>query len=244
MNKKKVIESINPLFLKGIAHRGLHDNKEVTENSLNAFKAAKDESMAFELDVHLTKDDVMVVIHDSTLLRVTGKEGIVEDLTYEELQRDYRLLDGEKIPTLKEVLDQTCEVVPIVIELKVFRKNYKPLALKLKEELKDIKDKKNFMIISFDPRGLICFGKCGFIRSLLVTYDKKYRPLYHARRLFESLDIDQRFFKEVKSSRRYKRHHLVNCWTVETLDDLAYDLEYADTVTFQYIDPNKVKSVL
>ena len=52
MNKNKLISKINPLFLKGIAHRGLHNNK-YTENGLNAFKNALDYNVAIELDVHL-----------------------------------------------------------------------------------------------------------------------------------------------------------------------------------------------
>ena len=59
------------------------------------------------------------------------------------IKTNYRLKDNEEIPTLKEVLALVKEQVPIVLELKVFRKNYVPLSQKVKEELKVIKDKRN-----------------------------------------------------------------------------------------------------
>ena len=51
MTKKKCLSKINPVFLQGIAHRGLH-NKEFTENGLKAFQNAIDHGVAFEFDIH------------------------------------------------------------------------------------------------------------------------------------------------------------------------------------------------
>ena len=72
MKKEKVLKKMNLLFLKGICHRGLHNDKFI-ENGMLAFKNALDNNMALELDIHLTKDNELVVIHDSELKRVTGK---------------------------------------------------------------------------------------------------------------------------------------------------------------------------
>ena len=54
--------------LKGwaYAHRGLHGNG-LPENSMAAFKAALDGGYGIELDIHLTKDGDLAVIHDSSL---------------------------------------------------------------------------------------------------------------------------------------------------------------------------------
>ena len=153
MRKQKALSKINPVFLNGIAHRGLH-NEKFTENGLKAFQNAIDHGVAFEFDIHLTKDNELVVCHDENLKRTTGKEGIIEDLTLKEIKDNYKLLDGGEIPTLQEVFDLNKERVPMVIELKVFRKNYKELAAKSIEMFKQIKDKKNALIISFDPRSL------------------------------------------------------------------------------------------
>ena len=99
MKKAVALSRINPVFLNGIAHRGLH-NKEFTENGMKAFKNAIDHGVAFEYDIHLTKDGELVVCHDENLVRTTGKDGIIEDLTLKEIKENYRLLDGGEIPTL------------------------------------------------------------------------------------------------------------------------------------------------
>jgi hypothetical protein len=87
------------------AHRGLHDlDAGIPENSLPAFCRAREMGYGAELDVHLTADDRLVVIHDSDLTRLCGTSRIVEDLTLDAL-RDLRLSGTEQtIPTLEEVL--------------------------------------------------------------------------------------------------------------------------------------------
>ena len=240
MNKKRFIAKSDPRFLYGIAHRGLH-NEKFTENGLNAFKNAIEHDLAFEFDIHLTKDNQLIVCHDENLKRTTGKEGIIEDLTLSEIRSNYHLLDGGVIPTLQDVLDLNSEQVPLVIELKVFRKNYKPLAKKAIEELKQIKDKSKVMIISFDPRSLWPFAHKGFLRSLLVAKSDEYT--WPFRFTVESVDLEQVFLSEKRVQRYYKRH-FVNVWTIEKEEQLDSVLPYVDTVTFQYLDPALVKNKL
>ena len=76
MTKKKVLSKINPLLLQGIAHRGLHNDK-YTENGMNAFGNAVRHGYPIELDIHLTKDNELVVCHDEDLKRTTGTSGII-----------------------------------------------------------------------------------------------------------------------------------------------------------------------
>lgn len=240
MKKVDVLKRVNPLFLKGIAHRGLH-NEKYTENGMLAFKNAIDNNVSFELDVHLTKDNDLIVCHDSELKRTTGKEGIIEDLTVEEIKKNYMLLDGSEIPTLKEVMELNNEQVPMVIELKVYRKNYKPLSKRLIKELENIKDKKNYMLISFDPRGLVQMKKTGIVRQLLVWKDKEWTFCF--RHFFESLDLDYRMIEE-KRVQKYYKNHIVNVWTIESIEQLKTVSKYIDTATFQYIAPKEVKEIL
>ena len=240
MNKKKAISKINPVFLKGIAHRGLHNDK-FTENGMNAFKNAIDHGVAFEFDIHLTKDGELIVCHDENLVRTTGKEGIIEDLTSQEIRENYRLLDGGVVPTLQEVFDLNQEKVPMVIELKVFRKNYKPLAAKCKEAFKAIKDKRNALIISFDPRSLWPLKKMGFIRSLLVAKSDEYTWFF--RNTVESVDLDSKLFEE-KRVLRYIKNHFTNVWTIENEEQLNKFAPLVDTVTYQYIDNLIVEKAL
>ena len=64
------------------AHRGLHDPAQgVPENSMAAFRRARAFQCGIELDVHLTKDGRLAVIHDKSLLRTAGADVIIEQLT-------------------------------------------------------------------------------------------------------------------------------------------------------------------
>jgi len=72
---------------------------------------------AVEIDVHLSKDKEIVVMHDSTVDRTTDGTGPVCSFTVDELKK----LDagkGQRIPTLQEVIDFIDNKVELVIELK------------------------------------------------------------------------------------------------------------------------------
>ena len=131
------------------AHRGLHD-AEKPENSMAAFRAALEKGYGIELDVHLLKDGNLAVIHDSKLMRTTGRAGKVEDLTTEALA-DYRL-EGtqETIPTFRQVLDLFAGKAPLIVELKTDGSNYP----KLTEAVCQMMDTYQgaFCLESFDPR--------------------------------------------------------------------------------------------
>lgn len=102
------------------AHRGLHDSEAgIPENSLAAFRRAVDRGFGAELDVHLTADGRLAVIHDGSLLRTAGADVPVGRLTAAELG-GYRL-EGtdEPIPLLDEVLPLFAGRTPLIVELKV-----------------------------------------------------------------------------------------------------------------------------
>lgn len=237
MKKEEIIKSINPLFLNGVAHRGYH-NEQYTENGFGAFKNAIDNNFAFELDVHLTKDEKLIVSHDASLKRTTGKEGIIEELTLEEIKSNYHLLDGSEVPTLEEVFELTKENVPIVVELKPYTKtkNYKILALKVMDALKEIKDKKNIILISFYPQCLLPFKDSGFIRCLLV--DRKNSWIFALRHFFEGVDLEWQLLKEEKYQ-KVKHNKLAMCWTIENKQDYNEIKDFTDSVTFQHFDITK-----
>ena len=104
-------------------HRGASGH--APENTLEAFRLAMDMGAdGFELDVHLSKDGQLVVIHDETVDRTTDGTGLVRDLTLEQLKAldasngmdAYR---GAKIPTLGEVFDLVRDTHHIVnVEIK------------------------------------------------------------------------------------------------------------------------------
>ena len=92
------------------AHRGF--SSIYPENTLSAFKAAIDSGAdGIETDIHLSRDGVIVITHDENIKRVSNGEGMVKDMSYEELLKyDFgswknKRFKGEKIPTLLELLD-------------------------------------------------------------------------------------------------------------------------------------------
>jgi glycerophosphoryl diester phosphodiesterase len=108
-----------PRIPEAIAHRGVRDR--YPENSLPAFIAAIDEGAdAVELDVHATRDEVVVVHHDPYLSReptspLAGRA--ISALDYDDLST-FELQPGVFLPTLDEVLDAIVPRVKIYIEIK------------------------------------------------------------------------------------------------------------------------------
>lgn len=99
-----------------IAHRGASAYEP--ENTLRAFaRAIEMEATLIELDVHLSRDRELVVIHDADLSRTTTGTGRVSELTLDEIRRFDAGL-GEHVPTLGEVIDLVRGQVQLYIELK------------------------------------------------------------------------------------------------------------------------------
>lgn len=141
--------------LQGVryAHRGFHDKPSVPENSLPAFRRAAEAGYGAELDVHLTKDGRLAVVHDSDLTRVCGRSGIVEDLTAAELSQ-YRLEGTEEtIPFLEEVLPLFEGRTSLVVEIKPSRDNHDILTQAAMECLDRFRT--DYCMESFDPRVLV-----------------------------------------------------------------------------------------
>lgn len=133
---------------RAYAHRGLH-GAGVPENSLEAFRLAKEAGYGVELDVHLLKDGNLAVFHDATLVRMTGAEGRIVDLTTDEL-KNYRLEGTEQtIPTFSEVLKLFDGKVPLIVELKEVG-NCAALCEKACEMLDSYSGA--YCLESFDPR--------------------------------------------------------------------------------------------
>ncbi|MDP9409038.1 MAG: glycerophosphodiester phosphodiesterase [Actinomycetota bacterium] len=128
-----------------IGHRGAAGLEP--ENTLRSFRRAVEEGAdVLEIDLRLTRDGHLVVLHDYTVDRTTNGTGPVHGLTLAEVQR----LDGglgEKVPTFREALGAA--TLPIHAELKV-REVAEPLARLLLDE--DVDER--VTPISFDPEAL------------------------------------------------------------------------------------------
>jgi glycerophosphoryl diester phosphodiesterase len=102
--------------MKVIAHRGAV--KEALENSYTAYDlAVKAGADRLELDVHLTADREIIVMHDHDLNRTAGINCQIADLTRAELQQ-FNLKNGDPVPFLDEVIDRYLDQIEINIEMK------------------------------------------------------------------------------------------------------------------------------
>ena len=119
-----------------IAHRGA--SRDAPENTLAAVRLAwQRKADAVEIDVHLSKDRRVVVLHDATTRRTAGQGGKVADQTLAQLRR----LDvgqhksakwaGERIPTVEEVLATVPKGKRLFVEIKCSRAVLAPLAAAL-----------------------------------------------------------------------------------------------------------------
>ena len=101
-----------------IGHRGARGYE--AENTLSSFQKAIDLKVdAIELDVHLSSDGELMVIHDETVDRTTNGKGEVNQFTKAELQ-SFSIESNSTIPTLEEVFDLVNRQCLINIELKTF----------------------------------------------------------------------------------------------------------------------------
>ena len=227
-----------------IAHRGLH-NDEFPENSLGAFQNSIVNGYPIELDVHIISDGTLVVFHDDSLSRMTGKDGYLKNLTKSDLE-NYHLADTEyTIPTFEDVLTLIDGKVPLLIEVKNTNK-VGALETKLLEMLRAYKGE--YAIESFNPYVLEWFKKnapdilrgqlAGFFKGEKLAFIKRFalkrmvlnkiaKPDFIA---YEASRLPNRFVK------KYKSLPLI-AWTVRSQKEYMKVVQYCDNVIFENFEP-------
>ena len=221
-----------------IAHRGLHKNKMIPENSMLAFKAAIEKNYAIEFDINITKDNQIVVFHDDDLNRLCNKKENIEDVSYDFL-KDLNLYESnEKIPLLKELLDEVAGKIPLIIEIKK-HKNIGLLENILLEMLKEYKGE--YFICSFEKDILLWLEKNkpkeirGLIFESLPIKFKKYEKIAFLYKYFKSkADFISLEDKLIDSS-------IYDFCKKKELDILVWTIK--DKKSFQNID-KKVSAVI
>lgn len=104
-------------------HRGYP--AKFPENSLSGFSYAIDHAIdGLEFDVHLTKDNIPVIMHDEKINRTTNGHGKIRQYTFDELQQ-FQLSNGETIPSLEQLLQLVAQRrVYLNLEFKTDRVHY------------------------------------------------------------------------------------------------------------------------
>jgi glycerophosphoryl diester phosphodiesterase len=210
------------------AHRGAC--KQAPENTVPAFVLAADLGAdGIELDVQLSKDGVIVVIHDFQLDATTDGSGPVRDRTLAELKE----LDagagfdpafaGERIPTLQEVIDAVGHRLLLNIELKArgVRDDGLAAAVVSVVERNDLAGR--VILSSFNPLTLRRAGRLnpGIPLGLLYAPDMPLflrRPWLRRGILLDALHpyhslVDAAYIKWAK-----KQGYRVNVWTVDDIE--------------------------
>lgn len=131
-----------------IAHRGLHSH-DAPENSLAAYQAAIDLGVAIELDVRLTADRQLFIMHDRNTKRMTGTSGVISRQPAAALTKLKLAGTTQSPPLLRDVLNLVKGQVPLLIELKYPGVPKEICSLVIKE-LSGYKGA--FALESFDPR--------------------------------------------------------------------------------------------
>ncbi|UUF15924.1 MULTISPECIES: glycerophosphodiester phosphodiesterase [Flavobacterium] len=203
-----------------IAHRGAKAYEP--ENTLQAFqKALNLNSDGIELDVHLSSDEHIIVIHDETIDRTTNGKGLVNNFTLAELKSF--LIDGKyQIPTLNEVFDLIDKKCLINIELKGLGTPSKVVSL-IKEYISE-KDwnYNHFIVSSFDWNMLEETSKLNpKIAIGVLTEENLDTALAFAEKIkAKAINPDFHLLNPENVSKIQEKRFLVFPWTVNSKEDI------------------------
>ncbi|MBL7047785.1 MAG: glycerophosphodiester phosphodiesterase [Candidatus Marinimicrobia bacterium] len=154
-----------------IGHRGACGYEP--ENTLISFKKAIDLGVdMIELDVHLTRDKEVIVMHDETLDRTTNGKGRLRDKNLSEI-KSYTTKDKKQpIPTLQEVIDVVKGKTEINIEIKL-----EDTAVEVLEIVKKNGIENDVVVSSNYPKSLQVVKKMNpNVRTALLYYATKTGP--------------------------------------------------------------------
>ncbi|QNQ81006.1 glycerophosphodiester phosphodiesterase [Lactobacillus sp. PV034] len=138
-----------------IAHRGDNEEGKYVEHSYQAYdRAAAGGADYLELDIHQTKDGVLVVSHDDNLSRVFGVDKVITLTDYKDL-KNYRNRANEPLHTLEEVFERYRSVPKLKFMIETKNKTKK---IGMEPELVDLIQKYHFtdrvLIESFSIQSL------------------------------------------------------------------------------------------
>lgn len=220
---------------KLIAHRGLHD-KDTPENSMGALKKALEKDIAIEFDVHLLKDNKIVVFHDNNLKRMTGIDKKINELSYDEI-KDIKLANSdEKIPLLEDVLKLVNGKVLLDIEIKCDHEKYK-LEDALIDVLKDYTGK--IVLKSFDYKTVKYLKKKTSYKVGLLIKNLEGKNINKVDRYLLKSNLFLKYIKpdfiacdyrilDYKNIKRFRTKNPIFTWTIKDKNILEQVKDKAD----------------
>lgn len=214
---------------KIFAHRGF--SGKYPENTILAFKKAIEaRADGIELDVQLTKDGEVVIIHDETIDRTTNGKGFVVDYTYEEISKfdasyTFKDMGFNPIPTLREYFELVKDLDIVTnIELKTGVNEYLGIEKKVLDLILEYNLEKKVIISSFNHFSVIRMRdlapqlKYGFLSEDWLIDAGKYVhshgiQCYHPR-------YNNLIPEVIEELRKYGLE--INTWTVNSEKDMRY----------------------
>jgi glycerophosphoryl diester phosphodiesterase len=196
------------MFLK-VGHRGAKAYE--TENTLESFrKAIELGANAIELDVRISGDSKLIVIHDDNLKKVFGKDVQIKESTLEELKK----LTDNRIVTFDEALrfiDRKVE--KILVELKDTGYERDVLDVIRKEKLED-----RVIVVSFHEEALAHVRELDKKIETGLIYTKFKKPIEAALKLNAQYLVPlYRFVHRRDIAKAHKSNLKVIVWTVNTI---------------------------
>ncbi len=218
-----------------IAHRGA--SAYAPENTLSAIlKAIELKSKYIEVDVHMSKDGEIVVIHDQTVDRTSSGSGRV----YEKSLRGLKELDfgswfgpdfkGEKIPTLREVLAVIPQGYTLIIELKDEGEIYNNIKKKIIKQVKEYNLENQVILKSFSFKILNTFEAlapeierlyCTFGGNSWITLDNflRFKSIFEGSQ-FSYLQVHKFFLGTSLIKQSHQRGIKIIVWDVHDQDTI------------------------
>ena len=230
-----------------IAHRGF--SGAAPENTLAAFrKAIEIGSDMIELDIQLSKDGKILVLHDETLEDTTDGKGKVVDHTLQELKKldagsRFRAeFSGERIPTLREVLDLAKGRVLVNIEIKNPDHGQYPITELANKALKEVKKAgmtDQVIFSSFNPISLDYIGKTEPQARVAFLYHRPWNslPELTGGREYRVLNLHNIHLTREKVGRIRKEGIKLNVYTVNSKAELEQFVNWGvDGIITNYPD--------
>ncbi len=235
-----LISITNKAQTKVIAHRGF--SEIAPENTLIAFqKAIEIGADYYELDVHQTKDDVLVVIHDNTVNRTSSndKTGKISELNFSDVlcvrvgnsKKFDKKFSDVKIPTLKEALELAKGKAKICVELKA--DNIENQVIELLNELDMINQ---VIVFAFNDKSLVNIKKLNpKVKTLLLKNHANIKTLDFVKEINADaigVGYDTKITKEFISY-AHKNNIKVFKWTVNKEQEMKelIDLQIDGIIT-------------
>ncbi|MCY3797526.1 MAG: glycerophosphodiester phosphodiesterase family protein [Chloroflexi bacterium] len=251
MSYETLQDALNSSETLIFGHRGAMARAPM--NTMASFELAMQQGAdGIELDVHLSRDGQLVVIHDDSVDATSDGQGKVTDMTLDQLKR----LDagawysdefaGQRIPTLDEVFDAFGDGMFINVEIKSSRETVDRLEKRLAECLRRHNMRERVIVSCFDPvilrRAEQAMHKVlmGFLYApnMPAAHNLLLKEFRHEARHPLHVMVDEGYMKWARAQGYY-----VNVWTVND-PERARQLKRLGVNTIMTDDPASIISAL